>query len=105
MGNILSSKSCIKNHNFHISLFGKKREKKTNTYPLVATPLYYQYPIQVSSLITNDISFQQNENVVSYDTMAPYFINQLTPLSNNYLTEENTNIIQPTFPTTNQVVC
>lgn len=93
MGNICSLTSCIKNSNYSSNFFGKKREKRIKKIPLVATPLYYQDSIPVTSLI-KDISFQSN--VITYADNAPYFINPIIPV-NNYLTEENSSIIQPTF--------
>ena len=54
MGNIFTK--CCENITFYNSLFGKKKNNRKNN-TCIATPLYYQYPIPVTSLII-DVSGQ-----------------------------------------------
>jgi hypothetical protein len=72
MGNVFIK--CCENITFYNSLFGKKRKKYKNSTS-IATPLYYQYPIPLTVLIT-DMSGQITNNQT--------IINQ-SPLNNDYI--------------------
>ena len=58
MGNVFAR--CCENITLYNSVFGKKRNKYKNSVP-IATPLYCQYPIPVTSLII-DMSGQISNN-------------------------------------------